>query len=232
MSVLAIIPARGGSKGISRKNLRQVGGRSLLARAVGAARRCPLVDNVLVSTDDEEIAREALACGAEVPFMRPAELACDTAPTIPVLVHAAHAWETATGRRPTILVLLEATVPFRRADHVTRALQRYRQGDCRSVISVCPLERKPQNILRKCEVGHVERYIRSPLETFSRRQDMSHLCRLSSGVYVVGRDDFLSAEKLVLEPVGYIEMTPTESINIDDELDLMLAELVAEKHGI
>ena len=145
MSVLAIIPARGGSKGVPRKNLRKVGGKSLLVRAVEAARECTLIDNVLVTTEDEEIAREATSAGAEVPFLRPAELAGDTISTIPVLVHAVSAYEEATGRRPTVLLLIEATVPFRRSELLTAAIERYRKGDCRSVISVCPLEQSHIN---------------------------------------------------------------------------------------
>lgn len=232
MSVLAIIPARGGSKGVPRKNLRCVGEKSLLVRAIDAARLCPLIDNVLVTTEDEEIAREAANAGAEVPFLRPAALAGDTIATVPVLVHAVSAYTAATGQRPSILVLIEATVPFRRSELLAAAIERYQRGDCRSVISVCPLERKPQNIFVKGSNGHLERYITSPVETFSRRQDMEHLCRLSSGVYVVGCDDFLASQKLVLEPIGFVEMSSQESINIDDDLDLMLADLVAKTYRI
>lgn len=215
-----------------RKNLRLVGGKSLLARAVEVARQCPLIDNILVTTEDEEIAREAVGAGAEVPFLRPEALAGDTIATVPVLVHAVTAYTAATGRRPEVLVLIEATVPFRRSELLAEAIERYRRGGCRSVISVCPLERKPQNIFVKGNEGGLEPYITSPLENFTRRQDMEHLCRLSSGVYVVGCDDFLSSRKLVLEPVGFVETTSRESINIDDDLDLMFADFVAKTYRI
>lgn len=215
-----------------RKNLRLVGGKSLLVRAVEAALQCPLIDNVLVTTEDEEIAREAVRAGAEVPFLRPEELASDTIATVPVLVHAVTAYADATGRRPAVLVLIEATVPFRRSELLTEAIERYRRGGCRSVISVCPLERKPQNIFIKGDEGGLERYITSPVENFTRRQDMEHLCRLSSGVYVVGCDDFLNSRKLVLEPIGFVETTSRESINIDEDLDLLLADLVAKTYRI
>ena len=232
MSVLAIIPARGGSKGVPRKNLRLVGDKSLLVRAIDAARHCPLVDHVLVTTEDDEIAQEAMVAGAEVPFRRPPELAGDTIGTIPVLVNAVVSYEAATARHPDILVVIEATVPFRRSDHISAAIDRYRRGDCGSVIAVCPLERKPQNIFARGANGHLERYVKCPDETFSRRQDMAHLCRLSSGVYVIGRDAFMASNKLVLEPTGFVEMSVRESINIDDELDLMLADMVAKTYGI
>jgi CMP-N-acetylneuraminic acid synthetase len=230
VNVLAIIPARGGSKGVHRKNLRLVGGKSLLQRAIEVARQCPLIDNVLVTTEDEEIAREAAAAGADVPFLRPVQLAGDDTPMVSVLTHAVTTYSTMTGQCPDVLVLIEATVPFRSHNLLTSAIERYRKGDCRSIISVCPLERKPQNIFIKRGDGCLERYITSPIENFSRRQDMEHLCRLSSGVYVVGCGDFLTSYKLVIEPTGYIETTLRESINIDDELDLVYANLVANKY--
>lgn len=131
--------------------------------------------------------------------------------------------------RVTTLVFLEATVPFRRPAHIAEAVARMDRGDVRSVVSVCPLERKPENILAKQPDGTVERYIREPREIFARRQDMEHLCRVSSGVYVVGRDDWFATRRLIVEPAGFVEMTAEESINIDSELDMMLAELVAQR---
>ena len=233
MTVLALIPARGGSKGVPRKNLRVIGGRSLLARAVEATRASGVVDHILVSTEDAEIAVEAKRAGADVPFTRPRELATDEAPMVPVIEHAIAAFEARNpGAHVSTLVFSEPTLPFRNAAHVRAAVERFRRGDCRSVIAVCPLERKPHNIFVKKDDGTLERYIREPCETFVRRQEMNHLCRLSSGVYVVGRDDFFTAKALVVEPVGYTEMSLIESINIDSDVDLMLAEAVAERYGL
>lgn len=232
MTVLALIPARGGSTGVLGKNLRKIGGRSLIARAIAAARESGVVDRILVSTDSEEIAAAALTEGAEVPFLRPAELATDRAPMAPVIAHAISAFEDHAGIAIETLVFTEPTVPFRNSRNVSEAVARYRRGDCRSVISVCPLERKPQNIFAKTGAGRLARYIREPDESFANRQDMAHLCRLSSGVYVVGRDDFLANGTLVVEPTGFTEMTTLESINIDEEIDLFLAELVSERYGL
>jgi len=232
VTTLALIPARGGSKGVPRKNLRRVGGRSLITRAVEAMTSSGAVDHVLVSTEDEEIANEARRAGAAVPFLRPAELASDEAAMVPVIEHAIAAFEASLGAKLSTLVFSEPTLPFRKAAHVRAAVERFRGGGCRSVIGVCPLERKPHNIFVKREGGLLERYIREPRERFVRRQDMAHLCRLSGGIYVVGRDDFLKARSLVVEPVGYIEMSLVESINIDSEIDLLLAEIVAERHGL
>lgn len=231
MTTLALIPARGGSKGVPRKNLRSVGGRSLIARAVGAARGVDGIDHVLLSTDDEEIAAEGRRCGAEVPFLRPADLADDKAAIGPVIMHALESFEHHAGVVVDTLVLLEPTSPFRATEHVRRAIERFRVGDCRSVISVCPLERKPENIFVKAD-GLLEKFVKGPQVAFTRRQEMEQLCRLNSAIYVIGRRDFIEAGRLVVEPMGFVEMNGMESINIDEELDLLLAEVVADRFGL
>jgi len=230
MTVLAIIPARGGSKGIPRKNLHVVGDRSLLTRAIDAARLSDVVDHVVVSTDDKEIADAARAAGAEVPFLRPAELATDTAPTLPVIRHAIETYENHLGHPVSLIVFTEVTVPFRTAQHVRDAVERYRKGGIKSVITVCPVERKPQNIFTKHDDGLLERYIKDPDHMFTRRQEMNDLCRLSSGVYVIGRNDFMATGELVLEPIACTQMSTIESVNIDEEIDLMLANLIAKRY--
>ncbi len=232
MTVLALIPARGGSKGVPGKNLKVIGGQSLIARAVNAARASRVCDHVLVSTDDVAIATAAAEAGATVPFLRPADLARDDTPMAPVIEHAVTAFEDDIGERVKTLVFLEATVPFRTPAQIARACARYESGDVRSVIAVCPIERKPENILEKHADGTVVRYIRDPQNVFVRRQDMDHLCRVSSGVYVVGRDDWFATRRLIVNPTGFIEMAAHESINIDNEIDVMVAELVAERYGI
>lgn len=232
MSVLALIPARGGSKGVPGKNLKEIGGRSLIARAVDAARQSGVCDHVLVSTEDAAIAEEARRAGAEVPFLRPPELAEDETAMPPVIAHAIETYEEHIGQQIETLVFLEATVPFRRPDHISAAVARYREGDVNSVVTVCPLERKPENILEKLADRTVERYIRDPQNVFARRQDMEHICRISSGAYVVGRDTWYVDQQLVVAPVGFVEMDAHESVNIDSEIDLMLAELIAARYGI
>lgn len=230
-TTLGVIPARGGSKGVPRKNLIEVGGRTLLDRAVTALRGSGVVDRVVVSTDDAEIAQEARRAGAEVPFMRPAELARDDVSIMPVIEHAIGEFEAFAGETVNVLVFTEPTVPFRTARHVAEAVERYRAGGCRSVISVCPLERKPHNIFVKTASRTLAPFIEKPKVNFVQRQDMAHLCRLSSGVYVLGRDDFMAAKALIVEPVGYTEMTGPESVNIDEEIDVLIAEAVAARFG-
>ena len=229
---LGLIPARGGSKGVAAKNLRKFGGRSLVERAVAACLNSGVVDHVLVSTDNELIADEARQAGAEVPFLRPPELAADDTLIQPVIDHAIHSFENFIGRAVTTIAFTEPTVPFRNAGHIASAIERYREGDVSSVISVCPLERKPHNIFLKSADARLDRYIKQPRQKFSRRQDMDALCRLSSGVYVIGRDEYMRTKSLIVEPLGFITMTNMESINIDEEFDVLIAEAVSTKYGL
>lgn len=231
MTTLALIPARGGSKGVPRKNLRVVGCMSLLERAIRSAQGVSRVEHILVSTDDEEIAAEARRCGVDVPFLRPPELASDHAAVIPAILHALDSYERFSGTEIETLVLLEPTSPFRTALHVAAALELYAKGGCATVISVCPLERKPENIFLKSN-GVLDRYIRDPLPDFTRRQDMSALCRLNSAIYVTSTKRCRDEGRLLAEPVGYVEMSSRDSVNIDEEVDLMLAEAIASRYGI
>ena len=232
MTTLAIIPARGGSKGVSRKNIRQVGLVSLLGRVVRCAFASGVMDYVLVSTEDKEIQQEGLRYGASVPFLRPQNLATDHATMVDTLEHGIRAFEDHVGVKMDTIVLVEPTNPFRKPEKLREAVLLYQDTQVRSVISVCPLERKPENIFVKKENQTVVRFIEKPLVKFNRRQDMAHICRLSSVVYVVGRDDFMAEKKLILEPTGYIESSHIEAVNIDEELDLEFAEFLSNKYQI
>ncbi len=136
--VLAIIPARGGSKKIPRKNIREVCGRPLISYTIDAALKSRYVDACLVSTEDVEIAEVARHSGAWVPFLRPAELAADTSRTIDCIVDAMDRLDT-TGNYFDVVVLLQATSPLRDESDVDRAIERYEEAGGRGVINVTDL---------------------------------------------------------------------------------------------
>jgi CMP-N-acetylneuraminic acid synthetase len=232
MTVLAVIPARGGSKGVIGKNLQSVGGISLVGRAVRCCFEAGCIDRILVSTDDPCIRAEALLQNAEVPFLRPAELATDTASTVDAVLHAVNTYEAMNKLRVTVLVLVEPTNPFRSPKSLRIAIEHYCQGGWGSVIGVCPLDRKPEFIFQKKENERLKSIIKEPELRFSRRQDMVKLCRLSNVVYVVGRDDFERERSFVLDPLGYVNNTQLEALNIDEELDLEFARFIASTRNI
>ncbi|HEX2194610.1 MAG TPA: acylneuraminate cytidylyltransferase family protein, partial [Candidatus Limnocylindria bacterium] len=138
MSTVAIIPARGGSKGLPRKNLRLLGGEPLVVHTVRAALAARRVDRVLVSTDDAAIARAARRAGADVPFRRPPELATDHAATLPVVQHAV-AWLEDHGQRVDVVVTLQPTSPLRGPAEIDAVVALLDGGDSRSAVSVALL---------------------------------------------------------------------------------------------
>ena len=136
--VLGIVPARGGSKGISRKNIRLLNGKPLLAYTAGAARKSTRLSRVLLSTDDPEIAEIGKSVGLDVPFFRPAELALDATPMIEVVLHAVR-WAQAQGENYDAICLLQPTSPLRSAETIDRCLSRLWEGETDSVVSVRPV---------------------------------------------------------------------------------------------
>ena len=227
MKVLAVIPARGGSKGVHKKNLSLVGGRSLISRAISSAE---IADYVLVTTDDIEILDAAITCGANAPFLRPIELASDEATTKDTVKHAIISIEKILNVEFDLIALLEPTSPFRTKEHVSEAVEKMKTRQYGSVVSVCQLERKPQNIFVKDKF--LSRYIQDPVDHYERRQDMNRLCRINSAIYVVDRCQFLKQESFIIEPIGWVEMNSEDSINIDSQQDLDLAEIIAKKRNL
>lgn len=225
MDVLCVIPARGGSKGIPRKNLREVGGRSLLARACGAAREAGL-DRVVVSTDDAEIAAAAERERVTVVW-RPAELGADDTPMLPVVVDALRQAEERTGGRADAVALLQPTSPFRRGEHVRAAIDLLTSTGADSVVSVTVVPHRfvPTSLLRMDGDGRVSPYVggEQPL----RRQDKVVLYARNGPAVLVTRRATLISGSLYGAHQRALVMRPEESLDIDDDLDLTLAELMA-----
>jgi CMP-N-acetylneuraminic acid synthetase len=223
IETIAIVPARGGSKGLTRKNLRQIAGKSLVAHAVEAGIAAARVDATYVSTEDEEIASEARRQGANV-IERPLELATDRAQNNAVLRHALQTIND-QGHKPRILVLLQPTSPFRRASHVDASLDLFLKTGAASVISVCEVDHHPGKAVKLAD-GLLEPFT-NERDMEARRQDMMRVYRQNGAIYVTHVDDFLDSDRLFRRPCqGYI-MDRRDSIDIDDEFDLQFAEFVA-----
>jgi len=224
-TVLAVVPARGGSKGLPGKNLRTVGGQSLVAHAVAAARASRCVDEVVVSSDDERILAEAARLGA-CPVRRPAELARDDTPGVAPLLHLA-------GSRPDcgVLVLLQPTSPLRLAadiDGCLELMEKYRAPAC---ISVAQVKHHPMWMFLRDDDGGLAPVL-DVADRPDRRQAVPPVYAPNGAVYCARRDWLLKTGTLVTrETLGYV--MPTErSVDIDTELDLRLAEcLLALRAG-
>lgn len=224
-SITAFIPARGGSKGIPKKNIKEFAGRPLMAFTIAAARRSSYIDNVVVTTDSEEIAKVALRYGAEVPFLRPAELAQDNSKTIDAIVHARNSME-ALGRPCDVAVLLQPTSPLRRASEIDRAIETFFDHGCMGLASVCEAHEKPV-LLRRLDASGVLHPLLPVLSTV-RRQDMPEYWRVDGAIYINKSSDLTLATSFNDNPIGFV-MPEMRSSDIDTFDDFELAEqLVCE----
>jgi CMP-N,N'-diacetyllegionaminic acid synthase len=221
--VLAVIPARGGSRGVPRKNIRLLGGRPLLAYTIEVALACPLVTDVVVSTDDPDIQRLALAEGAQAPFLRPAALATDGALAIPTVCHAVGEMERRRGRPYDYVAMLQPTTPFRSVDDLSAGLGRLIDSAADGVISVVPVGNwHPIKMKRMVEDWLIDNE-HWPVEN-PPRQSLPTVYMVNGALYAARRDVLVLKGTFRGERcVGHV-MPEERSVNIDTEADFFLAE--------
>jgi CMP-N-acetylneuraminic acid synthetase len=231
VEVLAIIPARGGSKGIPRKNLAPLAGRPLIAYTCDAAQASRRLTRILVSTDDEEIFALVQTLGLETPLLRPPMLAADDTPMVDVLVDVVATLERRETYRPDAIVLLQPTSPFRRAEHVDAAVDLLATSGADSVVSVLPVPHQftPSSLMR-LEGSRLVPAAEGELRL--RRQDKPHLFARNGPAVVAVRTNTLVERRTLYGPdTRALVMTREDSIDIDDKFDLELAELLMRATG-
>lgn len=225
MLLVGLIPARGGSKGIPGKNLALCGGRSLLAWTADAAFGSKVLDRVILSTDDQEIAVAGRALGLDIPFLRPGDISNDTAPMHGVIAHTL-AYLRAGGQEVEGVVLLQPTSPLRRPHHIAEAVTLFRNTGAGTVVSVVRVPHRfvPSSVMRE-EDGKLVPYEGREIGPTQRQQKATLFARNGPAVLVI-RPDVIDAGRLYgKRTVGY-EMTEMESLDIDTPDDLRLADLV------
>jgi CMP-N-acetylneuraminic acid synthetase len=218
ITVLGIIPARGGSKGIAHKNLAIVAGRPLLAYTADAARASRRLSRVIVSTDDPAIADAARALDLEVPFLRPSELARDATPMLPVVQHAIDAM-SADGFAADAVVLLQPTSPLRRAEHIDRAVELLEASGSDSVVAVTevPHQFNPVSVMR-LDGERLVPFLDGP--QVYRRQDKPLVFARNGPAVLATRVDVVRRGSLYGDDSRPLVMTPDESLDIDSQSDL------------
>lgn len=232
METLAVIPARGGSKGVRRKCGRTVGGIPLLARAIAAAKAAKTVRRVIVSTDDPEFAALAKASGAEVPFLRPAEFATDTAPVIDAIAHLLKTLKEGEGYEPECLALLQPTTPFTTGGDVDGAFKAMLSSGADASVSLCASEVNPDWLRRVGPDGFIKPVFKLDVAQHTPRQAMPKTLRLNGAVYWVRTSVLLSQRSFLPERCAPYEMPAVRSVDIDSELDIEIAELIAKENGL
>jgi CMP-N,N'-diacetyllegionaminic acid synthase len=224
LTVLCLIPARGGSKGIERKNIRPLAGKPLLQYTAEAALAARRLSHVVLSTDDEEIASVGRQCGLDVPFMRPRELARDSTPTLPVVQHAVR-WLEERGARFDAVCLLQPTNPLRRAGDIDACIALLEESGADAVITVLPVppEYNPHWVYFQAPDRSL-RLSTGEGAPIARRQDLRPAFHREGSVYVTRRDAVMESNTLYGDrTVGYV-MPAGDSVNIDDLADWERAE--------
>lgn len=216
MRVLAFIPARGGSKGIKDKNIRVIEGRPLISYTIEAAKHCGYIDDVIVSTDSETIAQVARENGAEVPFMRPEELASDTARTIDSVIYTIEMLK-AKGRWFDIVVLLQPTSPLRDADDISGALEKFIACDMQSLVAVSEVSESPILIRQVIDETHMDKLIDE--NSTVRRQDMTKYYRVNGSIYINLTEELSSETSFNDNQVPYV-IKRSHAVDIDEYVDI------------
>jgi CMP-N,N'-diacetyllegionaminic acid synthase len=228
MRILGIIPARGGSKGVPRKNIKAIGDKPLIAYTIEAAAKSRLTRTV-VTTDDEEIARVAREWGGDAPFLRPAELATDLANAVPVMQHALKAVEELEGETYDAIMMLQPTTPFRRTEDIDRAIGILETTGADSVISVVDVDGHHPARMKYIEDGRIidppfcEDYENQP------RQELRKIYIKNGAIYLTRRETILK-NSFKGADCRALEMPAQISANIDNVHDFRYAEWLYKEY--
>ena len=229
-SILAIIPARGGSKGVPAKNIRPLAGKPLIAYTIEAATKSKYVDRVIVSTDSETIADTCNIYGISIPFIRPSELSTDESPTWQTVEHAVDWLSNNEKKTYDVICLLQPTSPLRNVGHIDQSISKFLSCNADSLVSVCRSPKSPYWSQHITPDGYL-----SPLfpdsGNYIRRQDVPVTFDLNGAIYLV-KTEFFRRTHLFKGPrtVAY-EMDYQSSIDIDTPLDFEIAEIIRKQLG-
>lgn len=225
--VLAYIPARSGSKSIKDKNIAEIAGKPLIAYTIEAAKKSKYVDEVMVSTDSLRYAEVAKQFGAEVPFLRPLELATDTSPEMLTTLHLME-WAEQHGRDYFVIMRLQATAPLRTTEDIDKALELFMQKEADTIVSVCECQVTPlwMNILP--EDHSMANFIPEEIRT-KNRQEFPTYYQLNGSIYIA-QWNFMKENRSWYGAKSYAYIMPSEkSIDIDNPLDLEFACFMLEQ---
>jgi CMP-N-acetylneuraminic acid synthetase len=223
--VLAVVPARGGSKRLPRKNLLSLGGKPLIAWTLEAALRSHYIDELVVSSDDKEVIDVAIRWGAHAPFKRPAGISGDLATTNVVVEHCLD-YYAGLGKQFDLVMILQPTSPLRTVDHIDGAFERYLSAGVKGLISVCECEHSPLWANTLPPDLSMANFLSADILGV-RSQDLGTYYRLNGAIYLFAVDTFLEAGGIFYAPDVIAQpMDQYSSVDIDTELDLKFAELL------
>lgn len=222
--ITALIPARGGSKRLPRKNVKVLNGKPLIAWTIEAANKSKYIDSTIVSTDDLEIKQVAENFGAEVPFIRPDCLSNDTASSFDVIKHAIEFLKIDNPKH--LIVLLQPTSPLRTTEEIDHALEFFFEKKAQGVVSISECEHSPLWTNSLPETRSMEKFIRSEVKG-KRSQDLPVYYRLNGSIYIYNAHNLIENNHIFFNEYVYgYETLAENSVDIDTELDFIIAESI------
>ena len=227
MKIVATICARGGSKGIPSKNIRLLAGKPLIVHTIETAKKCRLIDRIIVSTDSPKIVEIAEKNGAGVPFIRPKELATDEAPKLVVIKHSVQFLESRQGYHPDIIVDLDPTSPLRTVKDIEACIKMVRDDGADNVFSVIRAHRNPYFNMVEVVNGQVQ-LVKKLASPVARRQDAPQVYDMNASIYAWKKDALLNNDSLFLEHTRIYEM-PEWAKDIDNAADFIFAEYILKE---
>ena len=230
IKILAIIPARGGSKSVPKKNIRNLNGKPLIAYTIEAAKRIEeKFHKIIVSADDEEIAEVAKHYGADVPFIRPSNLAEDKTPTYPVLQHAVNFVEKDDGINIDLIMLLQPTAPFRTTEDMLNCLNLSQTSNTDSVISVVQVFSYHPILMKKIENNRLTHFSIEEKEGTPRQLYEPPAYMRNGAIYITKRNNLIEQNSIWGNSITPYVMPQERSYNIDDEIDFITSEMMMKK---
>lgn len=228
--ILGVIPARGGSKGIPRKNIAPVNGKPLIEYTINAAKKSRLLTDTIVSTEDPEIAKICEDLGCRVPFLRPVDLATDSARSLPVIQHAVKECERITRSTYDIIIMLQPTTPLRTGQDIDNGIELLLETRADSVVSVVDVGgHHPFRMKRIVSNNQLINYIDQGFEDMRPRQELPRVFIRSGALYITRRDILINQNSFIGNDCRAYIMPEERAINIDTPLDQIIAEYFLQK---
>lgn len=218
-TILGIIPARGGSKSIPRKNIKSLGGKPLIVWTIEEAKKSGYIDRLILSSEDREIIALVKPYGCEVPFVRPVELAQDDTPGIAPVLHALEALP----EKYDYVVLLQPTSPLRKKEDINECIERCIEQNLNSCVSICETEKSPYWMYTLGDTGAMEPVIKTN-KKYDRRQDLPKVYAINGAVYVARIEWLICSKSFVGNDTSSYIMPRERSVDIDTEFDFKFAE--------
>lgn len=229
MQIIATVCARGGSKRLPRKNIKDLAGKPLIAYTIEVALKCKRVIRVIVSTDDEDIVKISKQYGAEVPFIRPKSLATDTIGKLPVIQNAVEFCEKEYNTGIDVIIDLDPTAPIRKVTDLDQALNKFLESDADVLYSVCMARKSPYFNMVELD-GNGYAHLSKPLNTkIVRRQDSPTVYDMNASIYIFNRDFLLTTNSIHSGKAIVYVMDDISGFDIDRDIDFQFIEFLLEK---